>query len=105
MEMTLGKRVKQVQADWGEFRNTKLKTELDQRNDTVSRHSETNAIIERVNWTILEMSRIVLIGAGLPRGLWDKALEWSAYTKNRMPHKSRSSTPTEIFLGIKNGKI
>jgi len=77
----------QIQADWGgEFRNSKLITELNQRGitlkETVLRHSETNAIIERANRNILEMSRTGLIAAGLPKGLWDKASNSAAYTKN-----------------------
>ena len=76
---TLGKplHVTQIQADWGgEFRNAQLIKELNQRGislkETVPRHSETNAIIERANRTILEMSRTGLIAAGLPKGLWDE---------------------------------
>lgn len=49
---------KQTQSDWGgEFRNKALGAELKQRGITlkemVPHHSETNAIAERVNRTIL----------------------------------------------------
>jgi len=94
----------QIQADWGgEFRNSKSITELNQQGitlkETVPRHSETNAIVERANRTILEMSRIGLIAAGLPKGLWDKASDSAAYTKNRLPHKALGGkTPIEIIL-------
>jgi len=58
----------QIQADWGgKFRNSKLIAELNQRGitlkETVLRHSETNAIVERANRTILKMSRTGLIAA------------------------------------------
>jgi len=94
----------QIQADWGgEFRNSKLITELNQRGitlkETGTKHSETDAIVERANRTILEMSRTGLIVAGLPKGLWDKASDSAAYTKNRLTHKAlKGKTPIEILL-------
>jgi len=45
------------------------------------------------------MSRTALISAGLPKGLWDKASDAMAYTKNRVPHKTlQGKTPIEVFL-------
>ena len=98
--------VSQIQADWGgEFRNKALASELKQRGitlkETVPRHSETNAIAERINRTILEMSRTAIIATNgtLPKSIWDKASAWAAYTKNRVPHKSlKGKTPIELFL-------
>ena len=83
----------QIRAAWrGEFRNNKLITEFNQQGitlkETISRHSETNAIIERANRTIMEISRIGLIMAGLPKGLWDKPSNFAASTKNGLPHKA-----------------
>jgi len=77
MEAATNLRVSQVQADWGgELQNTDLEKELKQRGiiskETVPRHSETNAAIEGANRTIVTMSRTALIGAGLPRGLWNR---------------------------------
>jgi len=45
------------------------------------------------------MSHTALISAGLPKGLWDKASNAMAYTKNRVPHKTlQEKTPIEVFL-------
>ena len=35
------------------------------------------------------------------RGLWGDAIQWAAYTKNRIPHRSlpQRKTPIEILLG------
>jgi len=45
------------------------------------------------------MSRTALISAGLPKGLWDKASDAMAYTKNRVPHKTlQEKTTIEVFL-------
>jgi len=104
MEAATNLRLSKLQANWGgEFRNQELETELQQwgiiLKPTIPKHSETNAIIERANRTILEMCRTVLISAGLPKGLWDKASDAMAYTKNRVPHKTlQGKTPIEIFL-------
>jgi len=92
-----------IQADWGgEFRNKDLQTELRQREiqlkETVPRHSETNVVAERANCTIFTMSRIVLTGAGIAKGYWDKASLWAVYTKNRLPHKSLSKGKTPELL-------
>jgi len=45
------------------------------------------------------MSRTGLIAAGLPKGLWDKASDSTAYTKNQLPHRALGGkTPIEIIL-------
>jgi len=101
-----------IQADWGgEFRNKDLQTELRQRGiqlkETVRRHSETNAVAERANHTILTSSRTALfflgshyIAADMPKGYWDKASLWAAYTKNRLPHEAlpKGMTPVELLI-------
>ena len=104
MEAATNLRLSKIQADWeGEFHNQELEIELQQREITlkltIPKHSETNTIIERANWTILEMSHTALISTGLPKGLWDKASGAMAYTKNRVPHKTlQGKTPIEVFL-------
>jgi len=96
--------VAEVQADWGgEFHTTELNTELGQigitLKETVPRHSETNAVAERTNRTIITMSRTALIAADLPKSLWDKAAKWAAYTKNRIPHKGlEGKVPIEVLF-------
>jgi hypothetical protein len=103
-------RVHQVQADWGgEFRNDNLKEKLRKRGivfkETIPGHSETNAIIERTNRTIMTMNRTAILATngGIPKGRWDKAAGWSAYTKNRVPHKTLDGkSPLEVLLPEKD---
>ena len=95
-------KVIQLQADWGgEFWNTELATRCKKKGiqlkETVPRHSETNAIIERLNRTLQDMARTAMISSGLK--LWGDAIQWTAYTKNRIPHKSLKQTPIEALLG------
>ena len=95
-------KVTQLQADWGgEFRNTELSTWCKEKGiqlkETVPRHSETNAIIERLNRTLQDMARTAMISSGVKS--WGDAIQWAAYTKNRIPHKSLQKTPIEALLG------
>ena len=96
------RKITQLQADWGgEFRNTELSTWCKEKGiqmkETIPRHSETNAIIERLNRTLQDMARTAMISSGLK--LWGDAIQWAAYTKNRIPHKSLQNTPIEALLG------
>ena len=93
-----------LQADWGgEFRNSELsswcKKKGIQLKETVPRHSETNAIIERLNRTLQDMARTAMIGSGVK--LWGDAIQWAAYTKNRILHKTlpNKQSPIEVLLG------
>ena len=97
-------KVQSIQADWGgEFRNHDLENWCKKRGielkETVPYHSETNAIIERLNRTLQDMARTAMISAGV-KGLWGDAIQWAAYTKNRIPHKSlkESKSPVEILF-------
>ena len=100
---TGGRKVRTIQADWGgEFKNGALnnwcKTKGIIQKETVAYHSETNAIIERLNRTLQDIARTAMIGAEL-KGLWGDAIKWAAYTKNRIPHENLTGmTPAGIFL-------
>ena len=101
LETTTGNKTAFIQTDWGtEFNN--LKTWGTKRGtrtkETVPYHSETHAAIERLNRTLQNMARTAMIAAGL-KGLWGDAIQWAAYTKNRVPHRSlKGKTPIEILL-------
>ena len=96
-------KVQSIQADWGgEFRNHDLTKWSKKRGielkETVPHHSETNATIERLNRTLQDMARTAIIAAGT-KGLWGDAIQWAAYTKNRIPHKTLGKTPVEALFG------
>ena len=100
---TGGRKVRAIQADWGgEFKNGALnswcRTKGIVQKETVAYHSETNAIVERLNRTLQDIARTVMIGAQL-KGLWGDAIKWAAYTKNRIPHENLTGmTPAQVFL-------
>ena len=103
MQLATGQKVKAIQADWGgEFKNGALnswcKTKGIVQKETVAYHSETNAIVERLNRTLQNIARTAMIGAEL-KGLWGDAIKWAAYTKNRIPHENLTGmTPAQVFL-------
>jgi len=52
-----------------------------------------------MNRTILDMNRTAIAASGMPKGEWDKVSKHSAYTKNRVPHKSlEGKTPVEVIF-------
>ena len=108
LENSTNLRTRQVQADWGgEFQSKELAIELEQRGttmkETVPYHSETNAIVERMNRTILDMNRTAIAASGMPKGMWGRVSQHSAYTKNRIPHKSlNGKCPHEILYPSKD---
>ena len=108
LERATDLRVVMVQADWGgEFRNDDLKAYIEQKGikmkETVPYHSETNAAIERLNQTLETTARVALIHAGLPTSMWGDAIQWAAYTKNRLPHRSLpgKQSPIEVLFPTK----
>jgi len=45
------------------------------------------------------MNRTAIAASGMPKGEWDKVSKHSAYTKNRVPHKSLGGkTPVEVIF-------
>ena len=101
LENTTGNKTAFIQTDWGtEFNN--LKTWGTKRGtrtkETIPYHSETHATIERLNRTLQDMARTAMISASL-KGLWGDAIQWAAYTKNRIPHKTLGTSPIEVILG------
>ena len=102
LETQCNTKVMYLQANWGgEFRNTELaswcKKKGIQLKETVPRHSETNAIIERLNRTLQDIARTAMIGSGVQ--LWGDAIQWAAYTKNRIPYKTLGKSPIEALIG------
>jgi len=66
------------------------------------RTPEQNGVSERLNLTIMDRVRTILIESQLPLSLWAEAVEYAIYTKNRSPTTVlKSKTPYEAFWGKK----
>jgi transposase InsO family protein len=62
---------------------------------TTPRTPEQNGVSERLNRSIVDRVRTILIDAGLPLHLWTEAVNYIVYTKNRSPTHAIPITPFE----------
>ena len=88
MRTQYGKRVKILQPDCGgeylskEF-NTHLKAQGTIRSLTVHDTPEENGVAERLNHTLLEHARAMLLMVQLPKKLWPERIHHVIWLKNR----------------------
>ncbi|KAK0596509.1 hypothetical protein LWI29_016370 [Acer saccharum] len=70
------------------------------RHRTVRHTPQQNGVAERMNRTILDKVRCLLIGSGLSQNFWGEAAATTAYLINRSPSTAISlKTPEEIWTG------
>lgn len=62
---------------------------------------QQNGKAERLNRTLMDRARAMLIDSGLPNNLWAEAVRTANYIRNRSPVSNKSVTPFEAFHGIK----
>ena len=71
-----------------------------QRHKTVTYTSQQNGLAERMNMTLVEKVRCMLIYSKLPKTLWAEALNTSCYLVNMSPSTAIGcKTPMELWLG------
>jgi transposase InsO family protein len=63
--------------------------------------SQLNGVTERRNHTLMDMVRSMLSYSTLPVRLWMEALKIAIHILNRIPSKSVSKTPYELWTGRK----
>ena len=63
---------------------------------TTARTPEQNGVSERLNRSIMDRVRTILIDAGLPLNLWAEAVSYIVHTKNHNPTRTLSTTPFEM---------
>lgn len=68
---------------------------------TVPFNPEMNCISERMNRTLLDKARTILIESSLSKEMWGEAIYYSAYVTNRSPTVSCDKTPFELWAGKK----
>lgn len=106
-EKQLGKALKYVRSDnGGEFVNKnfddffKSKGIVHQR--TVAYNPQSNGVAERMNRSLLDKTRTMLIDADLPEQFWAEAIVTATFLKNLIPTKANGErTPIEIWEGRK----
>ena len=60
---------------------------------------EQNGVAERLNRTLVQLARAMLLDAGLPTWMWGYALEAACHIRNRMPIGPKGLTPEEAYSG------
>ena len=85
----------------GEYVNKKNAEWLAQhgiRHETSAPHTpEQNGSAERLNRTLLEPVRCMIIESGLPACLWAEAISYTTYIKNRVLSRTTQFTPYEYW--------
>ena len=109
VENKLDGRIKAVQTDNGtEFCKAILEKFFTQHGichqRSAPRNPEMNGRIERLNRTLGEAARSMMLDAGCMEYLWGEAFHTAVYLKNRLPHKALPGyTPYELWFGKKPG--
>ena len=105
VELATEKRLKAIRTDnGGEYTSRKfqeyLKTEGVRHELTVPKNPEQNGVAERINRTLIETARSMLIDSHLPHSFWAEAISTAAYLRNRSPTKAVAEmTPYEAWTG------
>lgn len=69
---------------------------------TIPKTPEQNGVAERMNRTLVEITRSMLIDSKTPHRFWAEALSTAVYLKNRCPAKAvNGKTPFEALTGEK----
>jgi hypothetical protein len=64
--------------------------------------SQQNSVAEHQNRTLLEMVRSMMAHANLPISFWEDVLLTASYVLNRVPSKSVTKTPYELWCDRKS---
>jgi len=107
VERSTGRKLKVLRSDnGGEYTSGEfveyLRSEGIRHELTVPKSPQQNGVAERLNRTLVEMTRSMLAGSGLPQKLWAETLSTAVYLRNRSPSKAvKGMTPFESFHGKK----
>lgn len=107
VENSSGKKLKALRTDNGGEYTSKnfeayLKSEGVRHERTIPKTPEQNGVAERLNRTLVESTRSMLLDAKLPNKFWAEAISTAVYLRNRCPTKAvKGMTPYESWHGEK----
>ena len=106
MERSTGRKLKAIRTDnGGEYTSSEFKAYLKagvRHELTIPKSSEQNGVAERMNRTLVETTRSMLVGANLSHRFWAEALSIATYLRNKSPTKAVCGmTPCEAWTGEK----
>lgn len=90
----------------GEYTSTQFEQFLEKEGirheTTIPKTPQQNGVAERLNRTLVESARSMLLDANLPKRFWAEAVSTAVYLKNRCPTKAvPGMTPFEAWHGEK----
>ena len=100
-----GTKIKVLRSDrGGEYLSAKFDAYLQEkgikRELTVHDSPQQNGVAERLNRTIVELARAMLIAKNMPKFLWAEAVNYATWLKNRLPsHAIPGHTPYDLING------
>ena len=65
-----------------------------------TRSPQSNGVAERMNRTLQDRAKSMLVGAGLGGGFWFEAISTTSSVRNRGPVAGLGGTPEELWTGI-----
>ena len=106
VENFTGRRVKTLRTDnGGEFTSKQFQAHFKacgvRHELTIPKTPEQNGVAERLNRTLVETTRAMLMDADLPHKFWAEAVSTAAYLRNRSPTTATDVTPHEAWHGQK----
>ena len=107
VEKSTGKKLKTLRTDnGGEYTSNQfedyMRSEGIRHECTIPKNPEQNGVAERLNRTLVESARSMLLDANLPQKFWAEAVSTAAYLRNRCPtHAVEGMTPYEAMTGKK----
>ena len=104
VELQTGKKLKRLRSDnGGEFLSGKFQDWLSHRGvvqqTTPSYSPQSNGIAERMNRTLQDKARTMLLESGLPGSLWGEVLLTACHLRNLTPTSTLSVTPLQMWTG------
>ena len=101
-ENQVGRKVKNMRSDnGGEYIDEEVKAWLRGHgvlHETIpARCPQSNGVVERMNRTLQDRARSMLIGAGLGGAFWVEAIASASYIRNRGPVAGLSKTLEELW--------
>ncbi|UYV71200.1 hypothetical protein LAZ67_8002150 [Cordylochernes scorpioides] len=105
-ERQTGKKLKRIRNDnGGEYVSNYFKRWLSSKGIkqefTTAYTPESNGKAERLNRTIVESARTMLINSKLPKKFWSESVKVAVHVDNRIKIKEMNTTPFEIYKGWK----
>ena len=105
METQTNLKVKTLRTDNGlEFCNKQFEDFCERygimRHKTVVHTPQQNGLVGRMNRTLMDKVRCMLLHSKLPKSLWEEALNTVCYLVNRSPSTTiKCKTPVELWSG------